>query len=179
MIYSKYLQQYIPITVTKSTEKHNEKVHTTYCVKDGELKIGQIDITDTTKGIYVDFVENYEPNLYSGFNRVANQIEVEHCLNRDLPQFQINADASLNSHALHYKAGLRFSPIENPQKLKLLKEKYQCIDVNEIVKNIINETKQGEKYMTKALGAIPMFMPKSLIDKYIKLSKTNPLIRGL
>lgn len=179
MIYSKYLQQQIPITIRKTTDANQGKEHSCYTLHDGTVKVGQVDLVDTPKGVYVEFVENYEPNLYSGVDEVAQRIEVEHCLGKNLDTFEISAEASLNSHAIHYKHGMRFLPIKDSKKIAMLQTQYNTVDINKIVENIIASTKAGEQYVTRMLGSIPMYMPKELIEKYVHLSKVAPLLKGL
>lgn len=162
MIYSKKLNSYIPIQVQSTNENipHYGKL-TVYTVKDGRIPVGSVRILDTQKGVNVNFIKNYYPELYSGFGKIADQIEVEHCLKRNLSEFEINSYASLNSHALHYLRGKRFV---NPEH-------------NNMVENVIKRTPKGEQFNTRFLGQIEMFMPKELIKKYIEIIKKSPLLK--
>ena len=162
MIYSKRLQQYVPITVEKVVyENPNYRQITKYIVKDNKIPVGRVSVSDMPNGAYVEFIENFHPNLYGGFGKVADQIEVEHCLCRGLDNFEIYSNAALSSHALHYKRGKRFIPEE----------------VNEIVKKIIENTPVGEKYNTSFLGGVRMFMPQEIIKKYLEIIKKSPLLK--
>ena len=161
MIYSKKLQSYVPITVTKDT--YDLKFYgqfTRYTVKDAKIPVGYVDIRDIKDGINVEFIKNQYPDLYSGFGKVADQLEVEHCLQRGLKKFKIISNAALNSHALHYLRGKRF----NSRK------------VEEQVKKVIEQTPKGEKFNTSFIGRVAMYMPKELIKKYIEIIKKSHLL---
>ena len=161
MIYSKRLQNYIPVQVESSTYSIPYYGNfTKYIVKDNKVTIGYVDVKDVQGGINVEFIKNQQPDLYKGFGTVADQIEVEHCLKRGLTDFNIDSIAALNSHALHYLRGKRFYSKE----------------VEEQVKFIIENTSKGKKFDTRFLGAVDMYMPKNLIQKYIDIIKKMPLI---
>lgn len=163
MIFSKLTNQYKPVTVPPP-KRHNLGefgIFTSYTVKDDKITVGKVDLLDTAKGVKVMYIENCQPQLYKGFGKIADQIEVEHCLKRGLDTFEITSDAGLNSHAVHYLRGKRF-----------VKKIY-----NQIVEQIINSTPQGEQYNTKKLGNIEMYMPQKLIKKYLEIIKKNPLLK--
>ena len=161
MIYSKRLQQYIPVQITSESYDLKEFGRfTKYSVKDGKMPVGYIDLLDTPKGVEVQYITNQYPQFYSNFGNLADQIEVEHCLKRGMDTFEIRSDAALNSHAKHYLRGKRF-----------LIEKY-----NEIVQKIIESTPKGEHFNTKSLGRIKMYMPKEMIDKILCNIKKHPLL---
>ena len=125
----------------------------------------------------MSFIKNFNPQKYSGFGKIADQIEVEHCLNRGLKKFEITSEASLNSHAYHYKRGKRFAPIKDKKTQNKLLEMFKTYDVNKIVELIIKYTPAGKSYNTSFLNKIPMFMPQSLIKKYIEIIKKHPLLK--
>ena len=161
MIYSKRLQTYIPVKVeSKSDFIYGFGNFTQYLVKDGKIPVGKVNVVDTLTGIEVDYVENMQPQLYSGFGKIADQIEVEHCMKRGLSYFNIESYAGLNSHALHYLRGKRFFSEEAETK----------------VREIIAKTPKGEKFNTKSLGKIRMYMPLDLIEKYQAIIKKAPLL---
>lgn len=161
MIYSKRLQTNVPVKIeTKSDLIHGFGYFTRYTIKDDKITVGKVDLRDTPTGINVEYIENLQPQLYSGFGKLADQIEVEHCMKRGLKYFDIVSDAGLNSHALHYLRGKRFYSEEAEEKIK------------EIIKN----TPKGEIYNTKILGRIRMYMPLELIEKYIGIIKKNPIL---
>lgn len=163
MIYSKKLQSYIPVTVqqvSKTTIPYFGNF-TKYMVKDGKIPVGEVKLVDTLCGVKVDFIQNMNPQLYSGFGTIADQIEVEHCLNRGLSCFEIKSEAGLNSRALHYLRGKRFEDEE----------------VNEEVKKIIESTPAGQKFDTAKLGPQRMFMPWDMIEKYLEIIRKCPLLK--
>lgn len=163
MIYSKKLQTYIPVTVHKLRQTSIPYFgnFTEYLVKDGNIPVGKVDLKDVFMGVHVDYIENMNPQLYSGFGTIADQIEVEHCLKRGLDYFEIKSEAGLNSHALHYLRGKRFES-----------EEY-----NEVVQKIIDNTPKGTMFHTEKLGPISMYMPWELIEKYIAIIKKCPLLK--
>ena len=162
MIYSKKIGCHLPVKIeTKLHNIENFGKFTKYLVKDNKITVGHIDIKDLPNGIEVQYIENYHPNLYSGFGKVADQIEVEHCVKRGLDNFEIVSSGSLNSHALHYLRGKRF----------------YSDDVNNKLAEIISKTPKGEKFDTKFLGSQKMYMPKKVIEKYLEKIKENPLLK--
>jgi len=161
MIYSKKLQTFVPITVESNSfyiPGHGNV--TKYVVKDGKIPVGHINLRDIPEGVFVSFIQNQYPELYSKFGQIADQIEVEHCLKRGLNNFEIRSEAALNSHALHYLRGKRFDDKKAEEKIR----------------EIIANTPKGTLYNTKSLGSIAMYMPKNLINKYVEAIKKNPLI---
>lgn len=161
MIYSKLENKYIPVQITSSSNYiSNYGLFTRYQVKDKRIPIGYVDLRDTKNGVYVEFIKNQNPDLYTKFGELADQIEVEHCLKRGLKNFEIKSHAGLNSHALHFLRGKRF------------------VDelINKTVENIIKNTPKGALFNTKSLKKVEMYMPQDLIKKYLKLIKRNPLI---
>ena len=160
MIYSKKLQSQVPVSIEFSTSPVYEGKFTKYVVKDKKIPIGHVHLTDTSKGVKVNFIKNMYPELYSGFGKIADQIEVEHCMKRGLENFEIVSDAALNSHALHYLRGKRFF----------------SKDVEDKIKEVIAITPKGRKFDTKFLGSVAMYMPEELISKYKELIKKCPLL---
>lgn len=162
MIYSKKLQTPINVTVQKKEyDLHNFGRFTKYIVKDDKVSIGYVDVKDTSDGIYVEFIKNEQPELYSGFGKLADRIEVEHCMNRGLTKFNITSDAALNSHALHFLRGKRF---KNPV-------------INKKVEEIIKQTPKGENFYTKLLGKVEMYMPKKVIKEHMKSILETPILK--
>ncbi len=161
MIYSKKLGTYTPVRVTSKTYNlEGFGKYTKYQVYDGKIPFGFVDVKDIDNGINVEFIKNMYPELYSGFGKIADQIEVEHCMKRGLTNFKIISTAALNSHALHFLRGKRFFDKKIEAKIK----------------KIISETPIGGIYNTKHLGGAAMYMPKKLIAKYIEIIKKSPLL---
>ena len=148
-----------------------------YIDKDGKITVGYVSLIDTNKGVTVSFIKNYNPERYSGLGKLADQIEVEHCIKKGLKTFEITSEASLNSHALHYLRGKRFNTIADSEKKIQLLKKFKTFDINKIVKFIIKNTPANQMYKTDFLGQIPMYMPKSLIKKYIEIAKKSPILK--
>lgn len=156
------MQSLIPVNVERKFFS-NPNYHniTRYDIKDGKIPVGRVSLSDLPNGVFVEFIENFNPNLYKGLTETAYQIQVEHCLNRGLSDFEILSNASLNSHAIHYLKGKRFVSSE----------------INQKVEDIIKSTPKGELYNTKFLGSIQMYMPQELIKKYINQIKNFPLLK--
>lgn len=178
MIYSKIQQNFVPVTVSKkSYDLKNFGIFTKYSIFDKNNLIGHVDLQDTPMGIFVEFIENLHPDLYSGFGKLADQIEVEHCLKRGMDTFEINSEAALNSHAVHFLRGKRFKEIRSKSIAKEMMAKFQTQDPNLIVQKIIKATPKGEKYITNFLGKVSMFMPKEMINKYLEAIKKTPILK--
>ena len=164
MIYSKQIQAYTPVNVSICRKAYNDGIcqneFIRYTVKDKHFPVGYVDLQDTLNGVKVLFIKNMYPEKYSKFGKVADQIEVEHCIKRGLKDFDVVSQAGLNSHALHYLRGKRFV----------------TDDFNKKIKDIIKKTPLGEKYNTSFLGAVDMYMPKNLINKYKKLISKRPIL---
>lgn len=162
MIYSKKYKKFVPVNIDK-----NEYVipgygkMTRYTVKDNKIPIGNVDLKDTDNGVYVLYIQNKNNELYSGFGKIADQLEVEHCKNRGLDTFEITSEASLNSHVQHYKRGKRFFDDS----------------INRLVGEMIDTNPAGTKFDTRFLGNVKMFMPKELINKYLDIIKNFKLLK--
>ena len=138
---SQHCSENIPVQV--KAEKLNtggDANFTRYIVQDGKIPIGYVNLIDTPKGVNVSFIKNYNPQKYSGFGKIADQIEVEHCLNRGLKNFEITSEASLNSHAYHYKRGKRFAPIKDKKIQNRLFEMFKTYNLNKFVEMIVTYT---------------------------------------
>lgn len=164
MIYSKVQNKYVPVKIYKKVVRLNANyVSTTYKIFDKKIYIGYVSVKDLSNGVFVNSIQNLQPKLYNKFGYLADQIEVEHCLNRGLQNFEIISEAAFDSHALHYLRGKRFKSKDDEAK----------------VVKIINETPQGKPYKTSQLGFLSMYMPQEIIQKYIEKSKQNPLLKKI
>jgi len=178
MIYSKLSQTFKPVSVHKKTYAISDfGTFTKYTVHDGRIMIGYVDLKDTEKGVVVEMIHNNHPELYSGLGKIADQIEVEHCLDRGLNIFTVESEAALNSHAVHYLRGKRFSEITDLKKKSQLIERFGTANANKIVENIIKTTKKGKEFVTTFFGRIPMYMPKDMIQVILENIKKNPLLK--
>ena len=162
MVYSIKLNTEIPVQVTSKNYFLNEFGNfTRYTVKDNRIPVGYVDVQDTPHGCYVMYIKNQNPKLYKGFGKTADQIEVEHCLKRNIETPLITSEAKFNTHITHFKRGKRF-----------INE-----GINVFLQNIIDNLCKGEEYLTNFLGMQKMFMPQNLVNKYMEIIKKSPLLR--
>ena len=132
-----------------------------YQVKDNRIPVGYVDLHDTLNGCYVLYIKNQNPALYKGFGKIADQIEVEHCLNRGIKNPVIKSEAKFNTHIMHFKRGKKFVDKR----------------VNIFLQELLNNLQKGEKVFTNFLGKKEMFMPQELVKKYIEIIKRSPLLK--
>lgn len=162
MIHSLKLNADIPVQVTsKNVMLPGLGNFTHYEVKDNRIPVGYVDLNDTPRGCYVLYIKNMNPDLYKGFGKIADQIEVEHCLKRNIEYPLITSVAKFNTHISHFKRGKRF------------------IDegVNVFLQTVVENLKKGEKVITSYLGCQAMYMPQDLVNKYMKIIKKAPLLK--
>lgn len=167
----------IPIRVEKRVILENSlEPKINYTFRNGLEKVGYVELIESPKGAYIFKVENLNQEKYKGINVLSDRIAVENCLKRGLTNFEITGDAMWNSHVAHYKSGKRFKPVEF-QKAKLFKQIYGTDNPNLIIKNIIENTPKGKKCYTEALKNIEFYLPRDLINKYIKISRLKPILK--
>ena len=121
-------------------------------------------------------IENKNQRIYGGVEKLAQRLAVANCLERGLKGFNITGDALWNSHAIHYLAGMRFNSIANKYRALNTKRIFGTVDVNEIVKNIIENTPQGDKYYTSIIGCVRMYMLKNVIKNITAYLKKHPVL---
>jgi hypothetical protein len=141
--------------------------------------VGLVSLVDRNNGVWVDYIENYYPKKYSNFGAIADQIEVEHCLKRKLTTFSILSRATTFSLPFHYNRGKRFRTISDTRDKAFLKEKYGTQNMNTIMENLLKIFKPQEIHEEIELADIPMYMPKSLIEKYIQVINKYPLLKKI
>lgn len=170
MIYSVSQHKNIPVTVTKSYSvidygyKYNDIIRYDVFTNENEAEyIGYLELEDTKNGVKVLYIENQHPDLYKHFGQVADQIEVEHCLNRGIDKPNIRSVAAINSHIKHFKRGKRF-----------FKE-----GINVYLDYLLKNLKKGERVITGDLGLQKMYMPINLINEIKEKIKINPILKGL
>ena len=162
MIHSVRLNTEIPVQVTSKTYFLNEfGTFTRYTVKDNHIPVGYVDLQDTEHGCHVMYIKNQNPDLYKGFGKVADQIEVEHCLKRDIEKPIIKSEAKFNTHIMHFKRGKRF-----------INE-----GINTFLQDLVENLSKGERCLTNFLGKQEMFMPQNLVNMYMEIIKKAPLLR--
>lgn len=168
MIYSVKQHKEIPVSVTKKVQYIDKEFgeFTRYNVYDASgknINVGYVDLQDTKDGVHVLYIKSQYPKLYKHFAQVADQIEVEHCLNKGLENPYIYSVAALGTHIMHYIRGKRF---ENEE-------------VNDYFAKITKNLQKGEKILTKFLGYQKMYMPINLINEIKEKIKIAPLLKGI
>lgn len=162
MVHSIKLNAEIPVQVSSKTHFLNEFGNfTRYTVKDNRIPVGYVDLQDTQRGCYVMYIKNQNPDLYKGFGKVADQIEVEHCLKRYIEKPIIKSEAKFNTHIMHFKRGKRF-----------INE-----GINIFLQDLVENLSKGERCLINFLGKQEMFMPQNLVNKYMEIIKKAPLLR--
>lgn len=167
MIYSILQQKQVPITVTKDvTDIPNYGRFIKYTVHDASetgIHVGYVDLRDTKNGVEVLFIKNQHPNLYKHFGKIADQIEIEHCIKRGINNPYIQSEAALGSHIQHFKRGKRF-----------INE-----GVNVFLQDLVSNLQKGQREYTRFLGNQPMFMPQNLVNEIKEKIKATPLLKGI
>ena len=157
-------------------EKALHDSFTKYGVYCGTNPVGYVSLLDKDNGVWVDYIKNYSPERFSGFGKIADQIEVEHCLNRGLDSFEILSDATPVSLPYHYKRGKRFFYIDNDDSVNMcLRKRYGTFNINVIMERLLKKTPFPE--IKEISDCVPMYMPKELINKYIDIIKKYPLLK--
>lgn len=121
------------------------------------------------KRITIDYLQNNFPEKYSGIGKAADQIAIEYCLKTGIKPV-ITSIADLNSHAAHYLRGRRFFTD------KKLISQFGTSDPNEIIRQRIKETPTGEHVRCSDLGMLDMYMPQSVVKKYLNKIKNHPIL---
>ena len=169
MIYSISQQKEVPITLTKNYYSYNDGHADTVCYNvyaetdNITQHVGYLELEDIKNGVKVLYMENLHPNLYKHFGQVADQIEVEHCLERGIEKPYICSVAAIGSHIKHFKRGKRF------------------IDegINIYLDYLLKNLKKGEHVLTGITGVKKMYMPINLINEIKEKIKINPLLKSL
>ena len=183
LICSKISGEYVPVSIKSrcipASTYYPKFVE--YNIYDRRKRVGCIRLSDTDYGCYVMSIRNNNTKEYGKFALLADKLEVQYCLDKEMPDFEIRSYAAENSHALHYLRGKRFEGEATPQQIKRFREMFKwarikSFDYNTIVKYIIDHTPKGERFNTMFLKEIPMYMPKELIQKYVAELLKNPLI---
>lgn len=127
--------------------------------------------------IVVEYLENFDDKNIGGVGALADKISVLHCLKRKIKPVIVSM-ADKDSHVAHYLRGKRFLPIESDTpKFNYYMDMYGTADVNEIVKELINNNKNSERISTDDWSMVPMYMPQNKIDEIIKeLKDSNTLL---
>ena len=155
-------------------EENKKRNYIKYGISYGSTPVGFVALINKAYGVWVDYIENFDPDKFSGLGKIADQLEVEHCLNRGLKEFSVLSDAIPSSLAFHYKRGKRFDYILNAKENINLKEKYGTFNMNVIIEQMLKKNTFPDKW---DIGTVPMYMPKDLIKKYIDIIAKFPLLK--
>ncbi len=126
--------------------------------------------------IKILYLQNSDDSVYSGVGRLADRLAVEYCLKQGLP-LNIVSDADIGSYIAHYKRGKRyFVPEKDSYSREFFIEKYGENNPNKIIEQLLsNHTGSGEKIDLHNWGALPMYLPHKIAEKYAEMSKFSPL----
>lgn len=168
MIYSIKQHKEIPVNITKKSYYIDDSFYpmTRYDVYDASGKkiyIGYVDLQDIKNGVKVLYIKSCYPDLYKHFAQVADQIELEHCLNRGIDNPHICSVAARDTYVNHYLRGKRF-----------VNE-----GINVYLDYLTKNLKKGEKVLTGFLGYQKMYMPINLINELKEKIKISPLLKGI
>lgn len=145
-------------------------------IGDYAMQAKAIGYKKAPKGITISFLQNWDDKKYSGIGELADQISVEYCLKHNIKP-RITSEADTGSHIAHYKRGKRFFPLEKDSIAhEYFKINYNCTDVNKVIKRLL-EKSDDKKIDINKWGFAQMYMPKSLIEKYIQMIKENPILK--
>ena len=145
----------------------NPKDEANFQFFDSEIYLDYPEQKVTGPRVVVEYLQNNDDQRYGGIGKLADKLTVKHCLENNIKPVIVSV-ADCNSHVAHYLRGKRYLPLQ-PDSLgyKFFKQKYNCTDVNEILKNLIEKAEQtGEKVDVSLWGYTPMYMPEDLAQKY-------------
>ena len=166
MIYSVLQQKNVPVTITKQIEPTYDEygVVTNYTVHDAseeKIHVGYVSLQDTKNGVKVLYIKNQHPNLYKHFGNLADQIEVEHCIQRGIEKPYINSVAARGTYIKHFLRGKRF-----------INE-----GLNIYLDYLTKHMENGKKIKTEFFGYQKMYMPINMINEIKEKIKLNPLLK--
>ena len=167
MIYSIQQHKEVPVEISK-TFTHLPKFgdFTRYTVNDAskrKINIGYVDLKDTNNGVEVMYIKNLQPNLYKYFGKIADQIELEHCMQRGIDTPYIQSDAMVGTLMQHYIRGKR----------------YINEGINVYLGHICENLQKGERVFTGFLGTQKMYMPINMINEIKEKIKIAPLLKNI
>lgn len=168
MIYSVLQHKEVPVTVTKDVQYIDDEFgeitrYSVYETSKHNIYVGYVNLQDTKNGVKVLYIKNQFPELYRHFGQVADQIELEHCLNRGIDKPYIGSTAAINTHIMHFLRGKRF-----------INE-----GINIYLDYLIKHIQKGEKARTGFLGYQKMYMPINMINEIKEKIKIHPLLKGI
>ena len=168
MIYSLLKQKEIPVTVSKQVEHiYDEQgdvtIYTVHDASEEKIHVGYVKLMDTKNGAKVLYIKSQHPKIYKHFGNLADQIEVEHCLQRGIEKPYINSVASRSAYIKHFLRGKRF-----------INER-----INVYLDYLTKNLKKGNKIKAEFIGYQKMFMPLDMINQIKEKIKLNPLLKGI
>ncbi len=127
--------------------------------------------------IIVDYLQNWDDTKIGKVGHLADKLAVKFCMDNHMP-FNIISVADKGSHVAHFLRGKRYLPIDKDTcTYTFFKEQYGKDDINEILTELINEAKhKGVKADIGGWGTQAMYMPKELVQKYLKELKLHPIL---
>lgn len=124
--------------------------------------------------ISIDYLKNNFYDDYSGIGELADQVALEYCLKENIPP-QIVSMAQKGSVIAHYKRGRRFMQLESEEKKEFIKE-FGTDDPNKIIEERLKEYPNFDRINCNDIGYLYMYMPKEIVEKYLKRIKENPIL---
>ncbi len=130
--------------------------------------------------ISIEYLQNNDESLFSGIGTAADQLAVEYCLKNGLKP-NITSVADYESHIAHYNRGRRFFEISKNDvdidAYEFLAD-FGTLNPNKIIEKRISAAKPGEHIDTSDLGALHMYMPQEVIQKYLAKIEKNPILKA-
>ena len=136
---------------------------------------GHVELSNDTRKnrLIVEWLENNKPNKIGGVGKLADRLASKYCAENNLP-FNIESIAVTDSMMAHYKRGKRFVPPKKDRyEYAFLMHQYGTSDVNQVMENLLKESKQnGKKADLSCFNNynFAMYLPKELAQKYAKES---------
>ena len=168
MIYSVLQHKEVPVNVSKEIHYIDDKFgdlirYTVHDASERRIHVGYVDLQDTKNGVKVMYIKNQHPNLYKHFGQLADQIELEHCLQRGIDKPYIYSVAAINTYITHFKRGKRF-----------VNE-----GINVYLDSLLKHLSKGERVNPVFEDMQKMFMPVNLINIIKDKIKLTPLLKSL
>lgn len=134
----------------------------------------------TGKRVSIEYLQNNNEELYAGIGTAADQLAVEYCLKNGFKP-NITSVADYESHIAHYNRGRRFFEIsKNDIDIDAYEflEQFGTLKPDKIIETRISSAKKGEHIDTSDLGALHMYMPQEVIQKYLQKIAENRILKA-
>lgn len=123
--------------------------------------------------IIVDYINNLKEEEYGGVGHLADLLEVAACKELGIEPNVVSLSLE-ESVPLHYVRGKRFMPFESYHKERF--ERYGDKQPDDIAKEIVENTKKGEKFDTSSIkDTFITYMPKEMIKELEEELKEHPI----